>query len=183
MNDMGMEKLGFYGIASLNLTAMFTSLFASQIIQKLGARRTMLLNASLRFLWQLSLMPIACRYKAMQEGNGEIDNPFLTKKALSVINIIASIISGNAIALNWTTMAYYVNLCANDENRGRYNSIINSYYTMAFLCAMTIGGEIISRFGYVVFYSFTPAVTVLAAIVACWLPTPELVESGGKEEV
>ena len=81
--------------------------------------------------------------------------------------------SGAGTALNWTTFGYYVSICADDGNRGRFTGYAWNFVTLAFLLAMIFGGYVVGRFGYLVFYTVVPIITALAGVVTLWLPTPE----------
>ena len=132
----------------------------------------MFINIGARLIWQLCLVPAAYRYYLMQNGV-EVTSPFLSKQFLSVIQIVSALISGLGLALNWTLLGYYVNLCGDQKNRGRFHAIAFQYYTTGYLCALFFSGLIADRLGLFALYCLIPMVTVLAGIVSLWLPIPE----------
>jgi len=172
MKEMGMEHIGFYEVATLHYGGSFFCLFSSQIIQELGLRKAMFINIGARLIWQLCLVPAAYRYYLMQNGI-EVTSPFLSKQFLSVIQIVSALISGLGLALNWTLLGYYVNLCGDQNNRGRFHAITFQYYTAGYLCALYFSGFVADRFGLFALYCLIPMVTVLAGIVSLGLPIPE----------
>ena len=136
----------------------------------------MLLNIGVRLIWQLSLTPAA--YRGYLSSNGlDVSSPFLSKKFLTILQLLSALISGVGMALNWTTLGYYVNMCGDESNRGRFHGLAYQYFTMGYLCALFFGGLIADHFGILTLYCVIPVVTLFAGVVALGLPTPEPIEN------
>ena len=80
--------------------------------------------------------------------------------------------SGSGSAINWVCYGYYVSLCANESNKGRFNGYIWIFIQTAFLAASLIGGSVIGKYGYLSFYTAVPIMTSCATLLSCGLPTP-----------
>ena len=88
MQDLDLGNAGFYSLAALYLSASITCFFTSQIIEALGAKRTMLLNIGFRMMWQLSFVPAAYRHHLVSNSDGnevEVESPLLSVTFLSVL--------------------------------------------------------------------------------------------------
>ena len=86
---------------------------------------------------------------------------------------MSALFSGLGLALNWTTLGYYVSLCGDENNRGRFHGIAFQYFTTGYLCALFFGGLVADHFGLFTLYCVIPMVTILAGVVALGLPIPE----------
>ena len=126
-------------------------------------------------------MPAAYRYHLTEQGI-EVNSFFLSKQFLSVLQIISALLSGIGIAINWTTMGYYVNMCGDEVNRGRFNGIVLTYFTGGYLCALIFAGFVADNYGLLALYSLIPMVTVFAGLVTLGLPKPEPLEEKNEIE-
>ena len=111
-------------MACLYFSFAIMSLFAAQIVAKLHPRYVFLLAATLRVIWEASFILPSVRYHRLQAGEkaGDITSWILQIPTIEAISLITALISGCGSAITWVGHGYYIALCANERNKGRFNA-------------------------------------------------------------
>ena len=120
LQDLGYQNLGFLNLAIVYLSFSITSVFAASINRRFGTKRTLFFSGLTYAVWIGGfLMP------AYQSESLEVEYP---RELIIGVNIGTAVILGMGAGPLWVSMSYYVNQCANESNKGRYNSLFNFFY-------------------------------------------------------
>lgn len=96
--------------------------------------------------------------------------------------IVCAIIAGFGTSLLWVAHGRYVTLCADDSNKGFYNSVFWVFMMACQVIGNILGGTIITKVKQSYFFT---GFTILALIAAVWmlgLPTPKPYPNAEKTE-
>lgn len=168
-----MDNLGFYSLAAYYSTFSLANLFTSQFVKYVGARCAFSFSSFVRSLWIVSFLPPAINYSWELAGNKRLDGLIYQKNFISVAQIILGLISGCGGAVTWVGFGYYVSMCANPLNKGRFNGYSWFMFYLAFVVGYTLGATLPGINGYLTYYITVTGISWAAGLLALGLPTPE----------
>lgn len=132
MRDTNYGDLGFYCVAILYGFYAPACLFASFVVSKLGANKTLLLGGCCYVSYCCSFILPARVY----EGKSDF-----SVSTVWAFMLTSACINGFGSAVLWTAKGEYLGQCANKHNKGLYNGVFWGFYNGA-----TIGGGLIASF-------------------------------------
>ena len=121
MKDLGFEGLGFINLAIIYLSFGCNSLLASRINDKFGTRLTLCFSGLTYALWVASFLLPAYKYEALQ--NGYTNEELVSDNVIIVVTLTSAFLIGLGAGPLWVSQSFYLTECANDLNKGRYNSL------------------------------------------------------------
>lgn len=179
-------------IAVIYLTYSIFSFFSKPVVDCLGNRWSLSLGCFFEAFHLVALVMAALR-KEVHERNmliklggknldppmyaGEIESTTLqgdgAYNGICAIIIICAFIAGIGTSLLWVAHGRYVTLCADESNKGFFNSVFWVFMMACQVIGNVLGGTIITKYKQSTFFT---GFTILALIAAIWmigLPTPK----------
>ena len=101
---------------------------------------------------------------------------------ICVLVVVCAIIAGIGTSLLWVAHGRYVTLCADDSNKGFFNSVFWVFMMACQVIGNILGGTVITKVKQSTFFT---GFTILACIAALWmlgLPVPKPYPDANKEE-
>jgi len=183
-------------IAVIYLTYSIFSFFSKPVVDCLGNRWSLSLGCFFEAFHLVALVMAALR-KEIHERNviikaggkllypGEIESTNLqgdgAYNGICAIIIICAFIAGIGTSLLWVAHGRYVTLCADESNKGFFNSVFWVFMMACQVIGNILGGTIITKYKQSTFFT---GFTILALIASIWmigLPTPKAYPDEDKE--
>ena len=123
--------MGFYSLAVVyGMTGIF-SLFSAKVLDKIGARYSLLLGSAL-FVPYLGSFIIAAR-------------PEFSYELKVACLLVGAAFNGLGAALLWTAQGSYVSMCASDENKGLFFSTFWAFFMSSMIVGTLMGAFVITE--------------------------------------
>jgi hypothetical protein len=168
MKDLGFQGLGFINLAVVYLSFGVGSLFASRINKALGTKLTLCFSGLAHALWIASFLMPAYKFEAVGQDKEKFSDGLIV-----ITNIGGAFLLGLGAGPLWVSQSFYISLCANDANKGRYNSIFFSIFQGASLVTYPVAGIMIKNFKKSTFYWLMTLIALIGSLFFLVLSTPQ----------
>ena len=171
LEDLGFESLGLLSVSLIYFVYACNSMMAAKIIKKFGTRMTLCLSGLSYSFWIGSFLVPAYKHSKIQEG---VDPEELVSDEFIIgLFLISGFILGLGAGPLWVSQNYYVTDCANDQNKGRFNSLFWGLFQACNLISFPLAGFLISKFSKMAFYIVMTALSILGAVFLLLLKKPD----------
>lgn len=167
LEDNGFGAVGFYSNAVLQAVSMLMCFFAVPVNNKLGFKWSILLAGSTYAFYAASFILPGFR--------SETDDPsqwYLGKTFISVTVLMGAAINGLGDSIMWIVGPNYVANCANEENKGLYNSIFWAAFQAAGVVGNIFAAYIIDDVKESTFYMGMTGVSIAGVIIFIFIRQP-----------
>ena len=149
LHDNDFKVLGYVAIATIYLTYSIFSFFSKPVVDCLGNRFSLSLGCFFEAFHMVGLVLPALR-KEYQDAakEGDVDVPMSSDSAYNWICfaiIFCAFIAGVGTSLLWVAHGRYVTLCADDTNKGFFNSVFWVFMMACQVIGNILGGTIITK--------------------------------------
>ena len=165
-NDFG--NLGFYSLGLLYIVFAMCCFFATKIVKKCGARFS-LVGGSLCYSFYISTF-ILSSYRTYHLDS---DAWYLNKTFIILLVYFAAAVNGFGASILWVAEGQYVSMCANDKNKGLFNStfwaIFMSSNIVGYLMSAFVIGAVKKQY---VFFIIVTGICICSSLFFLLLSNP-----------
>ena len=172
MIDLGFNNLGFLNLSLIYGAFTLSASFVDLIIKKIGVKATLCLAATSYAIWELSFFLPSYRHEELLDRPEEELGIFSDSLIVSIF-LFTGFLLGMGAGPLWVAQAYYISECANDTNKGLYNSLCISIFQISQFSSSTMTFLLLSRIGKSNFYLLMGLVGVAGALMFMSLPHPQ----------
>lgn len=166
--DLGFQNLGYLSVAVVYLTFSLGSLGTTRIIKWLGVRKTLCFGGLAYSFWAASFLVPSL--KRERELNGA--TVMLSDSLIFGLLLFSAFIMGLGAGPLWVGQQFYVASCANDLNKGRFNSIFFVGQQSANIFCFPLAGYLISNFSKISLYMVVSLLSVSGSLFLLLLKQP-----------
>ena len=134
MLDNHFGKLGYYSLGLLYSMFALFSFVSLALVKRMGCRISLSLAAACYACFVASFILPALRTQKYE----------ISRTTVMSANLLGASICGFGAAILWVAQGKYISECANDGNKGMFNSIFWSFYTLSNIIGNLCGAFVIS---------------------------------------
>ena len=151
----------------LYLVFAFASFVATPIVNRLGSKYSLFFS-SLTYALYISTFILA----SYRGHHMESELWYLNKSFIIFFTYLAAGICGFGGAVLWVAQGKFVAMCADDSNKGMYNSFFYGVFMMSTIFGNLMSAFVISKVDEYVFYIFVTIISVSASLFFLILKEP-----------
>ena len=165
--DNQFGNLGFYSMGFLYLVFAFACFSATSIVNRLGSKYSLIFSSLCYTVYISTFILSSFRGKHL-----DLDLWYLNKTFIIVLVYFAAAVNGLGAATLWVAQGEYVALCANDSNKGFYNSVFYAIFMMSSIFGNLMSAFIIESVDEYVFYIIMTIISIFASLFFLLLKDP-----------
>jgi len=165
------KQMGFESLPRLIFFCMFTGIIASSLVsnhyyKKVSLKVCLALGAASHVAFLFSgLLVSFCNKKASSAG-------MCSGAALYTINGMSAVLLGCGISFIWLAQARYVNLCADEATRGKFNGVFWAVSQICQVLSACLGTFVLGSFDVFTFYMILTGFGIFAVMMLMFVQPP-----------
>ena len=167
MEDNNFGDLGFYSLSLLYLVFGFACFVSLPIVKALGSRASLVLGALCYTVYVASFI-----LPAFRTQNPESTRLALNRKFIITVILVAAMINGFGASILWVAQGQYISMCANDKNKGYFNSVFWSLVMCAGIFGNLMAAFVIANVEQSTFYCVMTVFCIASSLFFLFLRKP-----------
>ncbi len=167
LSDNNFGNLGFYSLSVLYLVFGFSCFVSLPIVKYLGPKKCLIFGA-LCYTFYVSTFILP----AFKTQNPTSTSVLLEKQFIVPVILIAAAINGFGASILWVAEGHYLSNCANDNNKGQFNSIFWSFLTTSAIIGNLMAAFVISSVKQSTFYIVMTTICFASSLFFLLLKQP-----------
>jgi len=167
LQDNSFGELGFYSLSVLYLVFGAACFVSLPVVKKLGAKACLVIGALCYTVYVSSFI-----LPAFRSQNPDTTAWYLSRQLIESAILIAAAINGFGASILWVAQGQYISNCANNENKGQFNSVFWALFMAAGIVGNLMAAYVIVSVDQSTFYIVITFICIASSLFFLLLRKP-----------